>query len=499
MLPPPPQRSQRGTPGPQLPTHCADLLPHCPLDPPTPQPPASQSQQLVPNNCDHAGPLGGSAPQAAQHTLPATMPSVTVEVKWQKEVFKDVEVDLEQPPSVFKTQLFSLTGVPPERQKVMGVKGGLLKDDADWGKLGLKAGQKLTMMGSADKVPQAPTTQQTFMEDLPEEEQDTSGEMGGCWGWAGSLGGRHSGPPAGPREDRQPPARWRQRWRVHCLAPRPPPRLLPCCRRHEQVWRWAGEPGQHLLHEQHCAVPVCSARAAHQVRWVGGWAAGWAGVQKRAVLSHALAIKTTTARGSTSEPLPALLALPYIPPCSLTNYASAPALGGSVGGADGNHSLTLATRNLFQNLTRSAAPVPPMEFILSLRRAYPQFAQTSRWGCRQSSPGRGLRQAARRLSLAGAPWGHPLTPTSHACLRWHAWLPACPAPSAGRATTCSRTPTSAGPTSWPACATSSRRVPPSARHSVSNRGVAAVAVPAGWLVAQQAGVLGKLPQAALWH
>lgn len=99
-----------------------------------------------------------------------------MEVKWGKEKFA-VEVDLEQPPAVLKTQLFSLTGVPPERQKIMGVKGGLLKDDGEWAKLGLKAGQKLTMMGTADKVPEAPTTQQTFMEDLPEEEQDTSGEL----------------------------------------------------------------------------------------------------------------------------------------------------------------------------------------------------------------------------------------------------------------------------------------------------------------------------------
>lgn len=106
------------------------------------------------------------------------MPSVKVEVKWQKETFKDVEIDLEQPPSVFKLQLFSLTGVPPERQKVMGVKGGLLKDDADWAKLGLKPGQKLTMMGTAETLPEAPKQQQTFMEDLPEEEQDTTGTQG---------------------------------------------------------------------------------------------------------------------------------------------------------------------------------------------------------------------------------------------------------------------------------------------------------------------------------
>lgn len=47
-------------------------------------------------------------------------------VKWQKEMLKDVEIDTTQPPYVFKCQLFDLTGVPPERQKIM-VKGGLLK------------------------------------------------------------------------------------------------------------------------------------------------------------------------------------------------------------------------------------------------------------------------------------------------------------------------------------------------------------------------------------
>lgn len=53
-----------------------------------------------------------------------------VSVKWQKELFKDVEIDTTQPPYVFKCQLFDLTGVPPERQKIM-VKGGLLKVNID--------------------------------------------------------------------------------------------------------------------------------------------------------------------------------------------------------------------------------------------------------------------------------------------------------------------------------------------------------------------------------
>ncbi|THG15020.1 hypothetical protein TEA_013926 [Camellia sinensis var. sinensis] len=93
-----------------------------------------------------------------------------VSVKWQKETFSAVEIDTSQPPYVFKCQLYDLTGVPPERQKIM-VKGGLLKDDADWSTLGVKEGQKLMMMGTADEVVKAPEKGPVFMEDLPEEEQ----------------------------------------------------------------------------------------------------------------------------------------------------------------------------------------------------------------------------------------------------------------------------------------------------------------------------------------
>jgi ubiquitin carboxyl-terminal hydrolase 14 len=93
-----------------------------------------------------------------------------VSVKWQKELFKAVEIDTSQPPYVFKCQLFDLTGVPPERQKIM-VKGGLLKDDADWSTLGVKEGQKLMMMGTADEIMKAPEKGPVFVEDLPEEEQ----------------------------------------------------------------------------------------------------------------------------------------------------------------------------------------------------------------------------------------------------------------------------------------------------------------------------------------
>jgi hypothetical protein len=47
---------------------------------------------------------------------------VLVAVKWQGKKF-DIELDTEEPGSTFKFQIFSLTGVPPERQKVL-IKGG---------------------------------------------------------------------------------------------------------------------------------------------------------------------------------------------------------------------------------------------------------------------------------------------------------------------------------------------------------------------------------------
>ena len=52
--------------------------------------------------------------------------SLTVNVKWGKEKFEGIEVDTSEPPEVFKAQLFALSGVPPERQKIMA-KGMALK------------------------------------------------------------------------------------------------------------------------------------------------------------------------------------------------------------------------------------------------------------------------------------------------------------------------------------------------------------------------------------
>lgn len=61
---------------------------------------------------------------------------VIVKVKWGKETYPDIEVNTDESPILFKAQLFALTGVQPERQKVM-LKGVTLKDE-EWKNFNLK-------------------------------------------------------------------------------------------------------------------------------------------------------------------------------------------------------------------------------------------------------------------------------------------------------------------------------------------------------------------------
>jgi hypothetical protein len=51
------------------------------------------------------------------------------------------------------------------------VKGGMLKDDADWNTLGIKEGHTFMMMGSAEEdIPKAPVEKPVFVEDLSTED-----------------------------------------------------------------------------------------------------------------------------------------------------------------------------------------------------------------------------------------------------------------------------------------------------------------------------------------
>eukprot|EP00127_Corallochytrium_limacisporum_P001444 Clim_evm6s56 gene=Clim_evmTU6s56 len=102
------------------------------------------------------------------------MTVVKVNIKWAKQKFEGIELNTESEPLEFKYQLYSLTGVPPERQKIM-VKGGILKDDGDWSKIGPKEGQTFMMMGTAGEVmTEVPTgtARPKFDEDLAENQAD---------------------------------------------------------------------------------------------------------------------------------------------------------------------------------------------------------------------------------------------------------------------------------------------------------------------------------------
>ncbi|XP_076622144.1 ubiquitin specific protease 14 [Colletes latitarsis] len=101
------------------------------------------------------------------------MPQYSIKVKWGKELFPGVEVNTDEGPMLFKAQLFALTGVQPERQKVM-LKGMTLKDD-DWGNVKLKDGITVLMMGSKEEdVPVEPTEKPLFLEDMNESELATA-------------------------------------------------------------------------------------------------------------------------------------------------------------------------------------------------------------------------------------------------------------------------------------------------------------------------------------
>uniref|UniRef100_G3QKI2 Ubiquitin carboxyl-terminal hydrolase n=1 Tax=Gorilla gorilla gorilla TaxID=9595 RepID=G3QKI2_GORGO len=98
-----------------------------------------------------------------------------ITVKWGKEKFEGVELNTDEPPMVFKAQLFALTGVQPARQKVM-VKGGTLKEHS-WEEVKMKSGMTLLMMGSADALPEEPSAKTVFVEDMTEEQLASAMEL----------------------------------------------------------------------------------------------------------------------------------------------------------------------------------------------------------------------------------------------------------------------------------------------------------------------------------
>lgn len=100
------------------------------------------------------------------------MASIPVIVKHQGKKY-EVDLDPEATGETFKYQLYSLTNVEPERQKIL-IKGGQLKDDTALSSLKAKPGQQFMMMGtpSGDAASQVdrPTEKIRFLEDMTEAE-----------------------------------------------------------------------------------------------------------------------------------------------------------------------------------------------------------------------------------------------------------------------------------------------------------------------------------------
>mmetsp|Transcript_87606 Transcript_87606/g.225688 ORF Transcript_87606/g.225688 Transcript_87606/m.225688 type:complete len:529 (-) Transcript_87606:93-1679(-) len=96
-----------------------------------------------------------------------------IKLKWGKEEF-DVTIEAGSTVEVFKTQVWTLTQVPMDRQKYLGFPGGMLKDSDDLtAKVAkLKAGAKVTLVGTAEGGElKAPAEKVVFEEDLTPEEK----------------------------------------------------------------------------------------------------------------------------------------------------------------------------------------------------------------------------------------------------------------------------------------------------------------------------------------
>lgn len=97
------------------------------------------------------------------------MPVYKVNVKWGKEKFSEIECNTDEAPLIFKSALYSLTGVVPERMKVM-VKGKAIGDDSWSGIKNLKNNITMMMMGSASDLPPEPAEKTQFIEDMTESQ-----------------------------------------------------------------------------------------------------------------------------------------------------------------------------------------------------------------------------------------------------------------------------------------------------------------------------------------
>ncbi|KAF2173143.1 hypothetical protein M409DRAFT_62739 [Zasmidium cellare ATCC 36951] len=97
------------------------------------------------------------------------MAPVSIKCKHQGTTY-DLDVDTDSTGEELKMQLYSLTNVEPENQKVLAKK--IVKDDTPLSTLGLKSGTTITLVGtpSANVVSEVPKEKMKFAEDMTEAE-----------------------------------------------------------------------------------------------------------------------------------------------------------------------------------------------------------------------------------------------------------------------------------------------------------------------------------------
>ncbi|EFX05016.1 ubiquitin carboxyl-terminal hydrolase [Grosmannia clavigera kw1407] len=104
--------------------------------------------------------------------------TVPVVIKHQGKSY-NIDVDTSEPGSVFKYQVYSLTSVQPENQKIL-CKASQIKDDTDMSKLRLKAGQVIMVLGQPGEAParfEAPKEKTRFVEDMSARELAQKGGL----------------------------------------------------------------------------------------------------------------------------------------------------------------------------------------------------------------------------------------------------------------------------------------------------------------------------------
>jgi ubiquitin carboxyl-terminal hydrolase 14 len=97
------------------------------------------------------------------------MPSVKVIVKWSGKKY-DLELNTDEPVEIFKSQIYTLTEVSPDRQKLL-YKGLILKDDSDLNTLNIKEGHTFMMMGTIGELPSEPPQKTLFIEDMSDRQK----------------------------------------------------------------------------------------------------------------------------------------------------------------------------------------------------------------------------------------------------------------------------------------------------------------------------------------